>query len=87
MARGWKRRESALPGVPAAGPNTGARQWQINYLYKFSKRTDVKFGYVRLENDANANYSLGGLNNTNLTAAQANGKTQDAWALRVRHYF
>ncbi len=78
---------TAISPVFAAGPNTGARLWAINYAHTFSKRTEALFGYARLDNDANASYTLGGLVNTGLTAAQANGKSQDAWALRVRHSF
>jgi hypothetical protein len=39
-------------------------------------------GYVRLHNDSGAAYNLGGLN-----TAHANGESQSAWALSVRHTF
>ena len=78
---------TVISSVPAAGANTGARHWSIAYTHRFSKRTDGRLGYVRLENDANASYTLGGLNNTGLTAAQANGKKQDAWVTYLRHAF
>ena len=73
--------------IPAAGPNTGVKKWGVGYQHKFSKRTDGKLGYVRLDNDSAASYTLGGLVNTGLTTAQANGKKQDAWVMYVRHAF
>ena len=69
-----------VTGVGAVG-NTGAKQYQLSYVYTFSKRTEVKFGYIRVDNEANAFYRLGGL------GAVANGSDQDAWAMGIRHTF
>ena len=79
----------ATPGaaVPAAGANTGVRKWGVGYQHRFSKRTDGKLGYVRLDNDTAANYTLMGLVTTGLTAAQQAGKSQDAWVMLLRHTF
>ncbi len=78
----------AATGVfPAAGANTGAKKWGVGYQHKFSKRTDGKLGYVRLDNDSAASYSLMGTNITGLTAAQAAGRSQDAWVMLLRHNF
>lgn len=79
--------QGAVSGVPAVGSDTGAHIWQIGYQHKFSKRTDAKLAYVRLNNDANARYQLGGLTAGGVTPAQANGQTQDAWVLLMRHTF
>ncbi len=75
------------PAVPAAGlPNdTSADLWQIRYVYTFSKRTEFNFGFVKLDNDGGATYSLGGL--TGGVAAMAPGTNQDAWAASLRHRF
>jgi predicted porin len=63
------------------GSGTGAKLYQIRYVYTFSKRTEFNFGYVRLNNDTRAAYSLGGLSSPNV------GEDQSAWALSMRHTF
>jgi predicted porin len=71
------------PGYrPTAGSDTGARLYQIRYVYTFSKRTEFNVGYVRLNNDNNAAYNLGGLN-----GAHAPGEKQQAVAFSMRHTF
>lgn len=67
---------------PAAGPNSGADLWMLQYVHYLSKRTTVTFGYSRLENEARARYTLGGVN-----AAVADGNKQDAWGAAVFHRF
>jgi predicted porin len=67
---------------PAPGSDTGANLIQIRYVYTFSKRTEFNFGYVRLDNDSNAGYRLGGL-----STAIVNGSNENAWAVAVRHTF
>lgn len=64
---------------PAAGSNTGAELWTIEYVYTFSKRTEASIGYASLDNDANASYTLGGL------SGSAAGNKQDGWGLSIRH--
>jgi predicted porin len=76
----------ALPNVTIAGVvtpqgGTGADLWQIRYVYTFSKRTEFNFGYVAIDNDANAFYRLGGMSTV------ANGNKQDAFAVSLRHTF
>jgi predicted porin len=68
--------------APAPGMDTGAKLYEIRYVYNFSKRTEFNVGYVRLNNDSGAAYNLGGLN-----AAHANGENQSAWAFAMRHTF
>jgi predicted porin len=68
--------------APAPGLDTGAKLYQIRYVYTFSKRTEFNAGYVRLHNDSGAAYNLGGLN-----AAHASGDSQSAWAFAMRHTF
>jgi predicted porin len=68
--------------VNVAAGDTGALLWQIRYVYAFSKRTEFTAGYVRLNNDSNAAYRLGGLG-----AAIANGQDESAVAFAVRHTF
>ncbi|HEX2826600.1 MAG TPA: porin [Burkholderiales bacterium] len=67
---------------PAPGNDTGADMFQIRYVYTFSKRTEFTAGYVRLNNDNNAGYRLGGLG-----ASIQNGQNEDAFAFAVRHTF
>lgn len=68
---------------PVLVPNiagTGAKLWEIGYRYTFSKRTLAKFGYVKLDNDRGATYSLGGL-----AAPTIAGENQSAWVLYTQH--
>jgi predicted porin len=67
--------------VPGVG-GTGAKLWQIGYRHEFSKRTSVKAAYVRLTNDTNATYSLGGL-----AAPTIAGENQSAWVMYAQHSF
>jgi len=60
---------------------TGATAWQMQYVYNASKRTELTAGYIRLQNDANARYSLGGL-----TAPQV-GQNQDSFAISIKNTF
>jgi len=66
---------------PAPGSSTGAKLWQVRYVYTFSKRTEGDFGYVKLNNDARAAYNLGGL------SAPVAGTSQNAWFMTVTHRF
>jgi predicted porin len=66
---------------PAAGPDSGARLWQIQYVHTLSKRTELTAGYVKLNNKANAAYNLGGL------STPLAGENQDAFAMSIRHRF
>lgn len=66
---------------PAPGNSTGAKLWQARYVHTFSKRTEGDFGYVKLNNDARAAYSLGGL------PAPAAGTDQSAWFMTLTHRF
>lgn len=68
---------------PSAGGDTGAKLYQIRYLYEFSKRTTGTIGYVNLKNDSSAAYDLGGLSYPNA----ASGAKQSAIALSVQHRF
>lgn len=61
---------------------TGANLFQIQGYHKFSKRTEVAVGYVYLDQENNARYSLGGQVN-----APAAGTTQSAFAVSARHTF
>jgi len=61
--------------------STGANMWQAQYVYNASKRTEMTVGYVKLSNDANAVYSLGGL------ATPKGGQNQDAFAVSIKNTF
>jgi predicted porin len=51
----------------AHGNGTGAYMWELSYSYNLSKRTMLYTGYVRLNNESNANYSWN-VNNYSVTA-------------------
>jgi predicted porin len=70
------------PGGNIKAPSfkgTGADLWEIAYQYDFSKRTNVKLGYVRVSNDDGAAYSLGGLK------APPAGDSQSAFVMYGEH--
>lgn len=65
----------------AGGGATGGNQWQVEYQYWMSKRTRLSLGYVRLQNDTNANYNILGF------TVPAPGSNQDAVAASVKTTF
>jgi predicted porin len=71
---------TAISNVAASGPNTGAKLYAVKYRYAFSKRTSVRLGYVKLDNDNNAKYALGGMSG-------ATGVNQSAWVMYAEHKF
>jgi predicted porin len=72
----------ATPGgdIAGAGSDTGAKLYAVKYRYAFSKRTAVRLGYVKLDNDNNAKYALGGMKG-------ATGVNQSAWVMYADHKF
>lgn len=69
-------------GVSASGSDTGGDAISIAYRYRFSKRTSIKFGYVRVDNDTNTNtYRVGN------TASVIAGEDSSAFAFHIRHRF
>jgi predicted porin len=66
---------------PAAGPNTGAKFWQIRYKHALSKRTNVFVGYSKLNNEANAAYNI------NLLSAPLPGRNQRSLGINLQHRF
>jgi len=71
-------------GVLCSTGGTGAKFWTLSYQYDFSKRTFARFGYVRLDNDTGAAYSLGGLATPSGTQV---GTSQSAWVMYTEHKF
>jgi len=62
--------------------NTGAKKYQFEYAYAFSKRTDIGLGYSKMNNDAQSNQNIG----TGSTAAGF-GQSQSYYGLRMSHSF
>ena len=70
-------------GVEQDRGSTGGDAYSISYSYAFSKRTRVKVGYVRVENDGNtASYRIG-----NTAALIGNGQSVDGYAFHISHSF
>jgi predicted porin len=70
-------------GAAPSGGDTGGDAWSLAYQYAFSKRTTLKLGYVRVDNDSNTNsYRIG-----NTAGLLGNGENVDGWALLVKHNF
>ena len=72
-------------GVGATGDNTGADSWTIAYKYAFSKRTEVKFGYLRVSNDSNTR--LFRMGNSSGALLAPNGQDVDGYAMHISHRF
>jgi predicted porin len=72
----------AVGSNPASGSDTGANDYSIAYVYNFSKRTDIRLGYHKTDNDTNAKYKLG--NTASLLTA---GDSQSAYAMYISHKF
>jgi len=61
--------------------NTGSNLYGLQYAYAFSKRTELNFGYARLNNDALSQETLQTLGKG--TA----GQNQSAWVFGAKHTF
>ena len=74
-------------GVPVNG--TGGDAISLAYQYAFSKRTAIRFGYVRVNNDTNtAAYRIGNTAaHTAVAPAVATGQNVDAFAFHLSHRF
>lgn len=76
-------------GAAAPGADTGADAFSLAYQYAFSKRTTIRLGYVRVDNDRNSNsVRIGGteplLNTAN---GGALGQNVDGYAFLIKHNF
>ncbi len=52
------------PETPVGEVDQGATQYNIGYDYRFSKRTQVGFGYAHIKNDPLARFTWSGLSST-----------------------
>jgi predicted porin len=50
---------------PTGATDTGAKQYNIGYDYRFSKRTTVGVGYAKIDNDSLAAFTWSGLSSAN----------------------
>lgn len=63
--------------------NTGAKDYSIAYIYAFSKRTDIRLGYHKTDNDSNTlKYNVG-----NFAGVANKGDSSSAYAMYVQHKF
>jgi len=62
--------------------NTGAKKYQFEYAYAFSKRTEVSLGIAQVKNDAQSQYYIG----TGGTLPGF-GETQSYYGMRMTHTF
>jgi len=87
--------------MTAAGlsvPDTGAQLYLIQYAYAFSKRTEVNFGFAKLNNERNSRHAMQSLALRNTcqgtvpapppgTIGTTCSRDQDAWVLGIIHRF
>ena len=64
----------------AVGADTGAKGWNLGYMYTMSKRTEIGVMYSVMDNDRNAKYSKG-------IQAATLGQTQKVYGMNIRHKF
>lgn len=92
-----------VAGVLTPVNDTGAKLFLIQYAYAFSKRTEVNFGFAKLDNERNSRHNLQSLATRNTCQGVAGGPTpaagaatgagpfcnrdQDAFVLGVIHRF
>lgn len=71
---------NGVVGNAGAG-NTSGQHYALQYVYQFSKRTELNFGYARVNNSSASIYRLQtmGVRNT--------GQDQSAWAIGTIHKF
>jgi predicted porin len=51
--------------TPVGDIDNGAKQYNVGYDYRFSKRTTVGVGYAKIDNDAGAAFTWSGLSSAN----------------------
>jgi predicted porin len=61
--------------------STSGSLWELEYLYNFSKRTRVSFGYVNLTQDPASRYNVGGY------AQPIGGTSQNAFMTSIKSTF
>jgi predicted porin len=95
----WADDVDGTPGGPSVGSlaapsssgvkDSGAQLFGIQYYHRFSKRTEMNFGYALLNNDARSRHRLQTLNGRNTCSGLPAGcdRDQDAFVLGMRHTF
>jgi predicted porin len=75
-------------GAPGTGDN-GAKQYNIGYDYRFSKRTTVGVGYAKIDNDAFAAFTWSGLSSSQngLSINPAVGSDVEIFFVSIIHRF
>jgi predicted porin len=79
----------AVPTAAAPSNDNGAKQWNLGYEHRFSKRTNVGVGYAAIKNDPGAVFTWtgappvqNGLSNTPLA-----GSDPSTWFVSITHRF
>lgn len=70
----------AVGAHQASGANTGAKGYNLGYMYEMSKRTSIGFMYSQIDNEAGAKYAKG-------IQGATLGQTQKVYGLHTRHAF
>ena len=71
-----------LGGRPDAQSSTASSQWQLKYVFAFSKRTEFNFGYSKINNKANAGYNF-----SDIGGNIAPGRDPSVWVASMKHTF
>jgi predicted porin len=75
-------------GAVGSGDN-GAKQWNVGYDYRFSKRTQVGFGFAQIKNDPFARFTWSGLSSANdgQSVTPPNGSDVEIFFANIIHRF
>jgi predicted porin len=75
--------------TPVGEVDSGAKQYNIGYDYRFSKRTQVGFGYATIDNDSLAAFTWSGLSSTQggQAVTPPTGSDVDIFFVSVIHRF
>lgn len=73
---------SGVVDIAASGPDTGGKQYSIAYVHSFSKRTQARLIYTKIDNDTNSIYRLG-----SQSSGVAAGLSPSAYGFHLSHRF
>jgi predicted porin len=76
---------SRVGGASCSTKDIGAQYWNLGYIYRFSKRTEVFLVYYKVDNRASGTYSVQPI--VNVAGVVAPGADTVGAGLGIAHYF
>jgi predicted porin len=80
---------AAIAPTGSVGTNSGAKQWNIGYEHRFSKRTNVGVGYAKIDNNAGGAFTWTGAapNQTGGVNVPIAGSDVSTYFISITHRF